>query len=61
MDVGNRDEVVRELDRVTRDLRKLQQMGLDPTVQAIVKRTAKLVKLLRKILDSQKGAKQWNT
>ena len=57
MDVGNRDEVAKELDKVAIDLRRLQAMG-DLQVRTMARTMLLLVKILRKAILDSKGAKR---
>ena len=57
MDVGNRDEVAKELDKVAVDLRRLQAMG-DMQVRTMARTMLLLVKILRKAILDSKGAKR---
>ena len=57
MDVGNRDEVAKELDKVAIDLRRLQAMG-DLQVRTMARTMLLLVKVLRRAILDSKGAKR---
>ena len=57
MDVGSRDEVAKELDKVAIDLRRLQAMG-DMQVRTMARTMLLLVKILRKAILDSKGAKR---
>lgn len=55
--IGTRDDVVKELDKVERDLRRLRNMSHDPLNRMMIARLVLIAKLLKRIIVQSKGAK----
>ena len=58
MDIGSRDEVVRELVKVETSIRRLQAVSRDPTNRVLMRTLLAVVKRLKKIILDSKGAKR---
>lgn len=58
MDVGSRAAVIKELDKVLADLRRLRNMRMDPMITGLVNRMTRLVRVLRTVVSQTEGAKK---